>query len=125
MGSMKWFILAITLSSLLIVTILGVLVGTGTLGQQVNARQSYEVPPNGLGVPQRVTVGTDNIDVPIGHAAPFVHDYNRDGKKDLLVGQFDQGKLRIYLNVGTNKAPKFESFKYFMDGDQKGSVPYG
>lgn len=125
---MKWFILGITLSFLLVVTLLGVIVGAGLMaGQQVDAARpaSYDVPPNGLDAPRRVLAGTENIDVPVGHAAPFVFDFDGDGVKDLLVGQFDEGKLRIYKNTATNKAPQFDSFQYFMDGKQEGTVPYG
>ena len=37
-------------------------------------------------------------------ATPTVVDWNNDGKKDLAVGALD-GKLRIYLNQGTDAAP--------------------
>ncbi|MCI0747754.1 MAG: hypothetical protein L0Y58_20295, partial [Verrucomicrobia subdivision 3 bacterium] len=44
--------------------------------------------------PFRVEAGGKPIDVEIGHAAPWVADFNGDGKFDLLVGQFGNGKLR-------------------------------
>ena len=56
------------------------------------------------------------IQVDVGHAAPILADFNNDGKRDLLVGQFGEGKLRVYLNTGTNAAPTFGDFKYFEAG---------
>jgi hypothetical protein len=38
-----------------------------------------------------------------GYAAPCWADIDGDGKKDLLVGQFSQGKIRVYKNLGGNK----------------------
>ena len=38
-----------------------------------------------------------------GYAAPCWADVNEDGKKDLLVGQFNGGKIRVYKSLGDNK----------------------
>lgn len=38
-----------------------------------------------------------------GYAAPCWADIDRDGKKDLLVGQFRQGKIKVYKNLGGGK----------------------
>ena len=58
-----------------------------------------------------------------GHAAPFVGDFDGDGVNDLLVGQFDDGKLRVYRNIGTNAEPRFGDFTWFKAGT--GRVPTG
>jgi hypothetical protein len=38
-----------------------------------------------------------------GYAAPCWADIDGDGKKDLLVGQFSGGKIRVYKNLGEGK----------------------
>ena len=51
-----------------------------------------------------------------GLAAPALWDFNGDGKRDLLVGEFetnsskfpmgaDGSTVRVYLNVGTDSEP--------------------
>src|SRR3954452_5239661 len=38
-----------------------------------------------------------------GWACPCWADIDGDGKKDLLVGQFNDGKIRVYKNLGDGK----------------------
>jgi hypothetical protein len=38
-----------------------------------------------------------------GYAAPCWADIDGDGEKDLLVGQFNQGKIRVFKNLGEGK----------------------
>jgi hypothetical protein len=42
------------------------------------------------------------VDSP-GWAAPCWADLDGDGNKDLLVGQFSGGKIRVYKNLGAGK----------------------
>ncbi len=68
------------------------------------------------------------IDVEIGHAAPFVADIDKDGKPDLLVGQFGSGRLRIYKNVADDEdgeEPRFAGFQWLMAEKEISSVPTG
>ena len=78
-----------------------------------------------LSAPLRVEADGKPIDVDVGHAAPLVADFDGDGNFDLLVGQFGDGKLRIYRNQGDNKNPKFGAFAYFKAGGSDGKVPAG
>jgi hypothetical protein len=48
--------------------------------------------------PIRVEAGGAPIDTEIGHAAPFVGDFDEDGVNDLLVGQFGGGVLWVCRN---------------------------
>src|SRR5947207_322117 len=48
----------------------------------------------------QVKVGAKPITVDVGHSAPFLADLDGDGKAELLVGQFGEGKLRVYRNEG-------------------------
>jgi hypothetical protein len=38
-----------------------------------------------------------------GWAAPCWHDVDRDGKQDLVVGQFTGGKMRVFRGLGGGK----------------------
>jgi hypothetical protein len=49
-----------------------------------------------------------------GNASPFVVDWNGDGRKDILLGQFDGGKVRFYENIGEDTAPAFGDFVYLQ-----------
>jgi hypothetical protein len=75
--------------------------------------------------PVRINAGDAPINVDIGHAAPYFADIDGDGLKDLLVGQFGEGKLRIYKNVGSAKEPKFDKFEYLQAGGETAKVPTG
>lgn len=83
---------------------------------------------NGKDLPQlepgfKIEADGKPIVLSIGHAAPFVIDYDGDGIKDLVAGEFDDGRARIYLNTGTNKAPKFKNFTYLQAGGEDAKVP--
>lgn len=78
-----------------------------------------------LAEPFVVMAGGKPIQVTIGHAAPILADFDHDGLKDLLVGQFAEGKLRIYKNVGSKAEPKFENFEWFRAGGQEATVEAG
>lgn len=75
--------------------------------------------------PIRLEAGGKPINVDVGHAAPFLCDFDGDGVTDLLVGQFGQGRLRIYRNHGTNAKPEYRDFQYFKTGQDFGVVPSG
>lgn len=71
--------------------------------------------------PLRVEAAGKPLDVERdGHAAPFVGDYDGDGVRDLLVGQYHEGRLRIYRNEGSDTSPIYGEPKMF-----EGRVPEG
>lgn len=47
---------------------------------------------------------------PGSHAIPCVSDWNEDGLKDLIVGYRTDDKVALYLNLGTDSQPIFNSF---------------
>jgi len=65
------------------------------------------------------------IDVEIGHLVPCVTDWNNDGKKDLIVGQFRGGKISLYLNQGTDSEPEFKDSNYLHAGGKEIRLPAG
>jgi hypothetical protein len=56
------------------------------------------------------------IDIEVGHLVPCVTDWNSDGKKDLIVGQFANGAIRLYLNEGTDEEPVFGDSSFLQAG---------
>lgn len=85
---------------------------------------AWAAPPAlGPGVP--VEADGKPINVKIGHLVPAVADWNGDGKKDLIVGQFDGGRIRLYLNTGTDAAPAFAGFSGLQAGGAEIRLPAG
>jgi hypothetical protein len=78
-----------------------------------------------LAPPVRLEAAGKPIDTEIGHAAPLVYDWDGDGVKDLLVGQFGGGVLWSFRNEGTNASPKLAAGVKFKDGKKDGTVPTG
>ena len=66
----------------------------------------------------KIAAGGTPIDVKVGHLVPDVVDWNNDGKKDLVVGQFKEGAIRLYLNEGTDSKPVFGEFSLLAAGEK-------
>ena len=75
--------------------------------------------------PFRVGSSGTPIAVDQGHAAPLLFDIDGDGKRDLLVGQYGGGRLRVYLNGGSDSIPQFVEYHYLAAGDSLARVPGG
>jgi hypothetical protein len=95
------------------------------VGLLAAAAEEKPAPVSGMAPPVTVLAADKPIDVDIGHAAPCLADLLGEGKPQLLVGQFGDGKLRVYRNVGTAKEPKFKDFEWFKAGGDVGKVPSG
>lgn len=94
-----------------------VLAGNDPAAKDLSARD--------LAAPVRLLASGQLINVDVGHAAPFYADIKGDGKGVLLVGQFGQGKLRLYPNVGGKTEPRFDKFDWLKSGGTICSVPTG
>jgi hypothetical protein len=71
-------------------------------------------------------VNDNGTPIDVGYyGAPTVTDWNKDGAKDLVLGQYDQGKIRLYQNLGPDTAPDFNGFTYFQSGGTDITLPYG
>lgn len=79
-----------------------------------------------LGQPLHIQGKTEEIVIgKHGLAFPTMYDWNKDGKLDLLVGEFETGEkdsfIRIFLNEGSNSAPRY-SGEYEYAKDTKGDT---
>ena len=76
----------------------------------------------------KIQVNKKPLDMEGGiYASPKVVDWDHDGKKDLLIGEFTRhmtdgfysGKIRFYPNTGSDANPEFSGFTYLKaDGKE-------
>ncbi len=71
--------------------------------------------------------GVEIDDHKVGHFVPTIVDWNGDGKKDMILGSFagDPGNVRLYLNIGTDAAPKFGKATFLKAGREPIKLPGG
>lgn len=92
------------------------MLGTAGLTQAIDLGPEEIVEANGV-----------EIVVP-GYSVPSMMDWNNDLLKDLIVGEGSpsQGKVRIYLNAGTEAEPRFDGYFYAQaNGADLTCVPSG
>jgi hypothetical protein len=58
-----------------------------------------------------------------GYACPSWADWDGDGKKDLLVGQFSKGLITVYKNEGGEGIPKLAKGEPLLTGKKPAEVP--
>ena len=58
-------------------------------------------------------------------AIPTVADWDNDGRKDLIIGQYTNGNILVYLNKGTDVKPVFSGSFSVLSGGTPISVSYG
>lgn len=74
--------------------------------------------------PVLLEAGGEPIKVePPGYACPSWADWDGDGKKDLLVGQFNKGKIHFFKNESDTGMPKLRKGAMLMTGDKPAEVP--
>lgn len=74
--------------------------------------------------PNYIYDGSNIIDVG-NYGAPYMFDWDLDGKKDLITGQFSSGYIRFYPNNNTDDNPQFNGFTYLDASGSRISVPSG
>ena len=75
-----------------------------------------------------INIQANGIDINVGYggnASPFVIDWDGDDNQDLLLGQFDGGRIRFYSNTGTHYNPTFGNFVYLQADGVEISLSYG
>ena len=78
-----------------------------------------------LGPEEVLQAGGSSIAVP-GYSVPSFSLWNGDSLPDLIVGQGDgssPGKVRVYLNSGTNGSPVFQGYSFAQSSGADLSLP--
>jgi len=82
----------------------------------------------GLGLRFSGPIPVYDAGVPIDvgyYGAPVMFDWNLDGNKDLICGQFTSGYIRFYPNIGPDSAPEFSGFSYMEASGSIITLPSG
>ncbi len=76
-------------------------------------------------LPQLVMAGGEPVSVEApGYACPTLVDLDRDGRLDLVVGQFNEGAMQFFRSVDdTGPSPKFEKGEWLQSEGSRATVP--
>ncbi len=88
---------------------------TGTPADSQEARYFKE--------PYRLKAGSEFVEVSVGYACPTLFDIDQNGTDDLVVGEYDQGQVRLFFNQGIDGEPVLAPYEYLMIGSERFSVP--
>ena len=58
-------------------------------------------------------------------SSPAVVDWDNDGNRDLLVGQYTSGHISLFLNKGSNVNPRFDGSTLIMSNGVPITMTYG
>lgn len=89
----------------------------------VLASLAYGAVPE-FSVPFKIQANGSDLTVSL-ISDPFMVDWDGDGLKDLIVGQFTEGRILFYPNSGTNEAPVFTGFTYLQADGMDITTTYG
>lgn len=90
---------------------------------QMRCVLGQEISPE-LAAPEHVLASGEPIDVKrTGHSAPFFGDIDGDGLKDLIVGEYFEGRVRVFKNQGTPGNPQFSNFEWISTESGNAKVP--
>jgi hypothetical protein len=89
-------------------------------------------PERGLAKPILLELPLKETDTPL---FPFLGDFDGDGKQDLLLGApgggekghllNENGRLQVFLNVGTNAMPRLAPPRAFDEWTASSDIPRG
>jgi len=98
------------------------------IGSLSTSRAPGQEPVLNFDAEEVIKADGNDIVVP-GYSVPSFADWNNDGLQDLIVGEGGgtvDGKVRIYLNTGTEASPQFARFLYAQaDGQDLAVAPQG
>lgn len=60
-----------------------------------------------------------------GYPVPTVVDWDNDGDNDLLIGQYSNGRIILYLNQGSNRKPRLAGGVPIESGGSPIETSYG
>lgn len=89
------------------------------------AKMEVALESSGFQQGVRLKTADEYIDVKVGHLVPHITDWNNDGKKDMLMGQFAGGTITLFENIGTDDAPVFGEGKPLPAGEEPISMAAG
>lgn len=96
-------------------TLIGFLMGFSSVTAAWGASEAR------FAAPTRVLGGGEPVRVEApGYAAPCLADIDGDGKKDLLVGQFNEGKIRVFKGT---EGGSFAAGEWLQAGGKVALVP--
>jgi hypothetical protein len=77
-----------------------------------------------LSSPELLMCGAEPLRVDF-HSSPFFGDWDGDGLGDLMVGQFQDGMIALYINTGTAQQPQYDSQSWLVADGEPIMLPYG
>lgn len=94
------------------------------LGTMALASVAFAAPAVELEAPVRLKAGDAYVDSGkyIAHSGPSLMDIDRDGKPDLVVGNF-MGHFQVYRNTGTREVPAYEDKGLLHVNGQAAKIP--